>query len=293
MSGSVSPLPWTGNKGCIYNLTINLETWKYVLITGTGMEKVLEIMQHNDDYVLVHAKLLQGIAPEDKEKFESLVGIAALKEKSNATGFVGTIACRVPVGESNEWYEINLFMGTNEDGVPVANILGRDITEIHEQQEAKERELKASAEKDQILSDITKTLYSYNATVNLNTGKYSLIIGTGMEEIIQHFSRTDDYETACGYLLEKALPEYPEEMNRCFSLQALRQQQNLSGHIGQIEYAAKTENGIGWYEVNAFMGVDEEGTPIANIFGRERKTNQICNLEKCVIRSLHYGNQAQ
>lgn len=264
-----------------YNLTINLETWKYVLITGTGMEKVLEIMQHNDDYVLVHAKLLQGIAPEDKEKFESLVGIAALKEKSNATGFVGTIACRVPVGESNE------------DGVPVANILGRDITEIHEQQEAKERELKASAAKDQILSDITKTLYSYNATVNLNTGKYSLIIGTGMEEIIQHFSRTDDYETACGYLLEKALPEYPEEMNRCFSLQALRQQQNLSGHIGQIEYAAKTENGIGWYEVNAFMGVDEEGTPIANIFGRERKTNQICNLEKCVIRSLHYGNQAQ
>ena len=127
-------------------------------------------------------------------------------------------------------------MGTNEDGVPVANILGRDITEIHEQQEAKERELKASAAKDQILSDITKTLYSYNATVNLNTGKYSLIIGTGMEEIIQHFSRTDDYETACGYLLEKALPEYPEEMNRCFSLQALRQQQNLSGHIGQIEY---------------------------------------------------------
>ena len=82
-------------------------------------------------------------------------------------------------------------------------------------------------------------------------------------------------------------------MDRCFSLQALRQQQNLSGHIGQIEYAAKTENGIGWYEVNAFMGVDEEGTPIANIFGRERKTNQICNLEKCVIRSLHYGNQAQ
>lgn len=252
-----------------YNLTINLETWKYSLITGTGMDKVLETMQHNDDYVLVHAKLLQGIASEDKEEFEKLVGIAALKERSNATGFVGTISCRVPVGETNEWHEVNLFMTTNEDGTPVANILGRDITEIHEQQEAKERELKASAAKDQILSDITKTLYSYNATVNLNTGKYSLIIGTGMEEIIQHFSRTDDYEKACEYLLEKALPEYPEEMNRRFSLKALREQQNLSGHIGQIEYAAKTENGIGWFEVNAFMGVDEEGNPTANILGRD------------------------
>ena len=252
-----------------YNLTVNLETWRYSLITGTGMEKVLETMQHSDDYVLMHAKLLQGIAPEDKEKFERLVGIAALGERSNATGFVGTISCRVPVGDTNEWHEVNLFMGTNEDGTPVANILGRDITEPHEQQEAKERELKASAAKDQILSDITKTLYSYNATVNLNTGKYSLIIGTGMEEFIRDFSGTDDYETACGYLLAKALPEYPEEMNRRFSLKALREQQNLSGHIGQIEYAAVTENGIGWFEVNAFMGVDEEGNPTANILGRD------------------------
>ena len=96
-----------------YNLTVNLETWKYSLITGTGMDKATGIMQHSDDYVLVHAKLLQGIAPEDTEKFENLVGIAALKERSNATGFVGTISCRVPVGESNEWHEVNLFMGTN------------------------------------------------------------------------------------------------------------------------------------------------------------------------------------
>lgn len=252
-----------------YNLTVNLDTWNYSLITGTGMENVLELMQHNDDYVLIHARLLQGVAPEDKEKFEGLVGIQALKEKRNATGFVGTVSCRVPADASDEWHEINLFMGTNEDGVPVANILGRDITEAHEQQEAKERELRASAAKDQILSDITKTLYSYNATVNLNTGKYSLIIGTGMDEIIRHFSQTDDYERACGYLLEKALPEYTEEMNHRFSLQALREQQNLRGHIGQIEYAAVTKDGIGWYEVNAFMGVDEEGTPIANILGRD------------------------
>ena len=252
-----------------YNVTINLETWKYSLITGTGMERIIDIMQHNDDYVLVHAKLLQGIALEDKEKFESLVGISALKEKSNATGYVGTVSCRALVEESNEWHEINLFMGTNEDGVPVANILGRDITEAHEQQEAKERELKASAAKDQILSDITKTLYSYNATVNLNTGKYSLIIGTGMEEFMPYFLQTDDYVEACAYLMSKALPEYPEEMDRQFSLQALRNQQNLSGHIGQIEYAARTKKGVGWFEVNAFMGVDEEGNPIANILGRD------------------------
>lgn len=91
---------------------------------------------------------------------------------------------------------MNLFMGTNEDGVTVANILGRDITEMHEAQERRENELKAVAAKDQILSNITKTLYSYNLTLNLVSGKYSLIIGTGMEDFVKIFESTDDYEMA-------------------------------------------------------------------------------------------------
>lgn len=249
-----------------YNLTVNLETWKYTLITGTGMDEIIETMQHNDDYVLLYAKISKNIAYEDKEKVDRLIGTNALKNKMNATGYIGSISHRFFDGK---WQEINLFIGTNEDGVAIANLLGRDVTEIHEQQEAKERELKASAAKDQILSDITKTLYSYNATVNLNTGKYSLIVGTGMEDLINHFSKTDDFDEACGYLLEKVLPEYREEMNNGFSLEALRRQKNLSGHIGQKEYAAMTDNGLGWYEVNAFMGVDEDGNPTANILGRD------------------------
>ena len=195
----------------------------------------------------------------------------AARKNPLENGFRGSLEYPVIYpGESEyEWHEINVFIDTEEDGTRIVNILGRDITEAHNAQERNEKELRAAAAKNQILSDITKTLYSYNATVNLNTGKYSLIIGTGMEEIIQHFSRTDDYEKACEYLLEKALPEYPEIMNRHFSLKALREQQNLRGHIGQVEYAAKTKRGIGWYEVNAFMGVDEEGNPTANILGRE------------------------
>lgn len=251
-----------------YNITVNLETWKYSLITGTGMNKVLNTIQNNDDYVLLHAKLIKNVAPEYRDKMEEIVGIQALKEKSNATGYVGSLVYRV-VNDMDKWHEVNLFIGTNEDGVAVANFLGRDITDIQEQQEVKERELRASAAKDQILSDITKTLYSYNATVNLNTGKYSLIVGTGMEELIRHFSQTDDFDTACGYLLEHVLPEYRKDMNDKFSLEALRRQKDLSGHIGQKEYAAMTSDGLGWFEVNAFMGVDENGNPTANILGRD------------------------
>ncbi|MBP0965332.1 MAG: PocR ligand-binding domain-containing protein [Oscillospiraceae bacterium] len=254
-----------------YNLTIDLATGDYSLITGTGMERTVnEYKRHSNQAELTEFQN-SIIHPAYVDRFNKLTNFDSARNNAAENGFKGTLEYPViyPDDDEFEWHEINVFVDTEEDGRRIANILGRDVTEIHKQQEAKERELKASAAKDQILSDITKTLYSYNATVNLNTGKYSLIVGTGMEELIRHFSHTDDFDAACGYLLEKVLPEYREDMNDQFSLEALRRQQNLSGHIGQKEYAAVTENGIGWFEVNAFMGVDEEGTPIANILGRD------------------------
>ena len=252
-----------------YNLTVNLETWKYSLITGTGMSEVLKTMQHTDDYVLLYAKLFKNIAPEDKEKLENLIGIRALKEKKNATGFVGTLSCRVILGDISEWHEVNLFMGTNEDGINVANILGRDITEIHEAQERRENELKAVAAKDQILSNITKTLYSYNLTLNLVSGKYSLIIGTGMEDFVKIFESTDDYETAYQQKIRYVTENYIEAFENFSSLSALRKRKGETGYIGNLEYAAKTEKGIEWHEINIFLGSDEKGDPIANILGRD------------------------
>ena len=194
---------------------------------------------------------------------------AALKEKANVSGYVGTLSCRVPVGETNEWHEVNLFMGTNEDGVPVANILGRDITEVHEQQEAKERELKASAAKDQILSDITKTLYSYNLTLNLESGKYSLIVGTGMKDFVDIFESTDDYEAAYRQKIRYVTEDYKEPFGEFSSLPALRNRKQESGYIGNLEYSVKTEKDIEWHEINVFAGYDENGETIINILGRD------------------------
>lgn len=252
-----------------YNLTVNLETWKYSLITGTGMSDVLKTMQYTDDYVLLHAKLFKNVAPEDKEKVENLIGIRALKEKMNATGFVGTLSCRVILGGISEWHEVNLFMGTNEDGIAVANILGRDITEIHEAQERRENELKAVAAKDQILSNITKTLYSYNLTLNLVSGKYSLIVGTGMKDFVKIFESTDDYETAYQQKIRYVTEDHIEAFGNFSSLSALRERRGETGYIGNLEYAAKTEKGIEWHEINIFLGIDENGDPIANILGRD------------------------
>lgn len=249
-----------------YNLTLNLRTGKYSMIIGNGMTKFMEIFESTDDYEMAYQKKITYLDPEHIPQFAALASLEALRARTSVNGFIGSLEYGAMTDFGEEWHEINVFISTDERGESIANILGRDITESHKrqeqrenqqkaaiardqllsgvtkmlysynltvnletwryslitgtgmnevldtmQQEAKERELKASAAKDQILSDITKTLYSYNATVNLKTGKYSLIVGTGMEEIIRHFSQTDDYVDACAYLLEKALPEYPDQ----------------------------------------------------------------------------------
>ncbi|MGN0653603.1 MAG: PocR ligand-binding domain-containing protein [Oscillospiraceae bacterium] len=252
-----------------YNLTVNLETWKYSLITGTGMNEILEIMQHNDDYVLLYARMLKNVSYEDKEKLEGLVGVRALKEKMNATGFVGSLSYRFVSGEINKWHEINLFIGTNEDGDPIANILGRDITEAHEQQEKKERELRASAARDQLLSGVTKMLYSYNMTVNVNTGKYTLITGTGLDDTVARMEATDRYDDIYRYFINALDNEYLEKGTEFMSLDRYRGKQDKTGHLGTEEFLMHYTEKPEWHEINVFAGYDENGEAIINILGRD------------------------
>ena len=160
-------------------------------------------------------------------------------------------------------------MGVDEEGNPTANILGREVTETHEAQERRENELRAVAAKDQILSNITKTLYSYNLTLNLITGKYSLILGTGMKEFVKIFESTDDYETAYRQKVQYVTEDYLERFENFSSLSALRKLKGQSGYIGNMEYSARTDKGIEWHEINIFLGTDENGDPIANILGRD------------------------
>ena len=195
--------------------------------------------------------------------------LKALREQQNLRGHIGQIEYAARTEKGIGWYEVNAFMGVDEEGNPTANILGRDIAEIHEAQERRENELKAVAAMDQILSNITKTLYSYNLTLNLESGKYSLIVGIGMKDFVEIFESTDDYETAYQQKIQYVTEDCIESFGNFSSLSALRNRKNENGYIGNLEYSVKTEKGIEWHEINIFLGTDENGAPIANILGRD------------------------
>ena len=168
-----------------------------------------------------------------------------------------------------EWHEMNVFVDTDEDGTRVANILGRDVTDAHNAEEKNAQELRAAASKNQILSEITQMLYSYNLTLNLRTGKYSMIVGTGMTKFMEVFKSTDDYETAYNQKLRYLAPDSVAQFAALASIDALRVRSNSHGFIGSLDYGAIIDNGEEWHEINIFMSTNEKGEPIANILGRD------------------------
>lgn len=252
-----------------YNATVNLNTGKFSLIIGTGMEEIIQHFSRTDDYEQACEYLLEKALPEYPAEMNRHFSLQALREQQNRRGHLGQIEYAAVTENGIGWFEVNGFMGVDEEGNPIANILGRDITEIHEAQERRENELKAVAAKDQILSNITKTLYSYNLTLNLDSGTYSLIVGTGMKDFVKIFESTDDYETAYQQKICYVTPDYFEAFENFSSLSALRAREGETGYIGNLEYSVKTDKGIEWHEINIFLGTDENGDPIANILGRD------------------------
>lgn len=129
--------------------------------------------------------------------------------------------------------------------------------------------LKAAAAKDKIWSEITKMLYSYNMTLNLKTGRYSLIVGTGLKEYVRILKSTNDYATVFKKKMKYVAPEFAERFRALTGYEALQTHIHESGFIGSLEYASTMEENREWHEINVFMGINEKGEPVANILGRD------------------------
>ena len=62
--------------------------------------------------------------------------------------------------------------------------------------------------KDLILSHITQALYGYNLTVDLLSGAYTLITGTGMERIIDEYKKHANVKELETFFLQIVHPAY-------------------------------------------------------------------------------------
>ena len=253
-----------------YSFIVNLDTGKYRLTVGTGMEKFTRILSGTDDYVEACKLLLSIVLPEYHEEMYRRFSLEALRRQQNHQGHMGQMLYAGVTSDGIGWFEVDVFIGVDDDGTPIARIFGRDVTEIHMSRERKESELRAVAARDQLLSDITKMLYGYDMVVNVNTGKYTVIAGNDMDHTVAFLQSHDEYQDAYQSFCQNTDARYRARAMELLSLDNYRGKIEKFGLAGTEEFLEHLPDGsTAWHEMNVITGFDREGEPILHILGRD------------------------
>ena len=145
-----------------------------------------------------------------------------------------------------------------------------DVTETYKAKAREESEQRAIAEKDQLLSDITKMLYGYNMTINLNTGTYKIIAGNGMEGTVAYLQAHDRIDEVYQHLCDMIDEEYRARAMELLCIDNYRGTIEKPGLVGTEEFLIHLPNGMdAWQEMNLIVGYDRAGEPILHVLGRD------------------------
>lgn len=126
-----------------YNITVNLSTLRMSLVRGVGCERVCMFIENHSTYGQAVSKFAAHI-PDEAHRRQALemMSVESLRRfaANGKRGFVGSCEYPVVLDDSPvEWRETNVFINVDADGIPVANIVGRDITERKRQMEAEKQ----------------------------------------------------------------------------------------------------------------------------------------------------------
>lgn len=138
-----------------YNLTIDMETLDFKLVTGKGMERAVAIMQQYDNILEAQAAVMKFIHPDYLEKLRVQLAPDRIMGLGQKRGFICSHEYLTTYGE---WHEITVFADIDDNGKQFINILGRDVTQQHEMANTKaqlEVELAANEAKLQFLSNMS------------------------------------------------------------------------------------------------------------------------------------------
>lgn len=174
-----------------FNLTLDLFTGEYRLIEGSGMDEAMGIIRKHVDYKVIVSVLVKTIHPDYKEEYLNKFSFDSIKKKANKLGYIGSMEFPVRYSENEryKWHEITLFMDADEHGEPIANILGRDVTEAHEKADT---EAQLAIERE---ASKSKTNFLFNMSHDIRTPMNAII---GYTELLQ--KHLDNKELATTYL---------------------------------------------------------------------------------------------
>lgn len=144
-------------------MTVNVDTGKYTLITGTGLDDTVARMKATDNYDDIYQSFLKALDPSYLQRGKELISLDNFRGQKDKSGHLGTEEFPMYYTDQLEWHEINVFAGYDENGETIINILGRDVTEAHEKADTKAQLEIANA------SSAAKSAFLFNMSHDIRT----------------------------------------------------------------------------------------------------------------------------
>ena len=170
-------------------MTVNVNTGKYTLITGTGLDETVAMIKATDCYDDIYQKFLKAVDPSYLQRGKELMALENYRGQKDKSGHLGTEEFPMYYSEKLEWHEINVFAGYDENGETIINILGRDVTEAHEKADTKAQLEIANA------SSAAKSAFLFNMSHDIRTPMNAII---GFTDLLE--KHLDNKELAQSYI---------------------------------------------------------------------------------------------
>ena len=256
-----------------YNISVNLMTGGFSLIAGTGTESIVKTMRRAKTYRELCDRMLKRVRPEFRDMVRELVSLDCLRISKNGGGTLRSGRYQL-IGdeETAHWGEVTVFFTTDEEGDQTANVLGRDVTEECREAARHERERKQAQAKDQMLAGITQTLYGINITIDLVRDSFSVIRGTGMDEVCEIVESClgGSYSALVDVFLGHVPADGRDRVLQILGRDVLLGHRSRRGHFDTQEFVWRDAAGKDrWCKVHGFMAVNERGDPVASFLARD------------------------
>lgn len=252
-------------RTCVCDIAVDLRDGTYATLKGEGSDRLMQLIGMSGDYEDLVRRMLPRLSPAYRSICEETFGLARLRQLTDDRDSRPCKALPVEINGAWYWFEIHALGPEADSDLPYANVLIRNVTAEAEERNRRIQERAAAETSEAILRKLVDSLFGYILTIDLETLKYRIVAGTGMEPSVRFLSQHDDYRVAYTAKLSHLTAEHARQMEECFAPEKLQAEAagGRRGFYRIVEHEAVVMGVHCWEEMSVYFGNDDAGRRVA------------------------------
>lgn len=248
-------------KTCVCDLIVSLDDGSYTTFVGNGFARIVDYIKSYGFIDELNANTLPKIPSAYQPFVEQKFSLAHLRKLRDSEGVPASVTFPVQLDDDWVWIEVQVVYADNGGESRFVNVLVRNVTAETEERHRRQREKDAAETSEAILKNVVNSLFGYILTIDVETLRYTVVAGTGQENVVKFLSQHDDYRIAFGAKVSHLTEEHAKAFSTYFSPERL-QSEAAAGRRGFYKTLEQEGVVLGnhfWEEMSVYFGTDENG----------------------------------